>query len=298
MGIAVIIVSILVIHPHIYELTEVSELTVTVSFNDTVIVGIYQSNDTVLLITNHKTTGNTLNHLLTVPESDLIYRSSISEYSEYGQHTTTNKFLVHILEHEYLLAGSVVTNDICIGNASVSGSLNAKLHVYNRENTYGYPISVGGPGHINCVNISYIVVTPSYYSIVLSVPLNGTWYNYSSVVYKRFIRYLDYVRNYSSFSVFNETGCSISLASVVLKNLPVAVIAYAEFPVYGENYLDVCVETSTSLHHKVLLFWLFISVGIAVLIISFVALVYLLCRRSSSKRRAGVMYERIPDIVN
>ena len=229
---------------------------IVVAENDTVIVGKYSSNNKAINISELILHGDAEHQciVLAVSSSSLMYRYK-TEYKTFNQTTIVNNQPVLNEMYVYLLAGSQVENEVCLGN--VSGSPNATLYGYNNENefnkyarssiigipTFQQSLVVGGPGYIICVNVTFVIPNSNYYFFMLKLPKQGTTYRYKTTAKEKYLNYEDYFTSNTTCTVSNGHNCTLQLSTTSESTVLVYTV-----PNYGLsskiNHLDIAVSFS------------------------------------------------------
>ena len=289
-----------------------SKLTqIVVAENDTVIIGKYSSNNKAITISELILHGDAEHrcNVFAVSSSLLIYRYK-TEYKMFNQTTIVDNQPILNEIYVYLLAGSQVQNEICLGN--VSGSPNAMLYGYNNENdfnnyasysvvgmpTFQQSLVVGGPGHIVCVNVTFVIQDSDYYFFMLKLPKQGTTYRYKTKAKEKYLNYKDYLTNNTICTVSNGHDCTLQLSTTSESTVLVYTV-----PNYGFGSKINHLEVKVSLSKFNTTLTLVCSLGSCVFVIFIIILLlamYIFCRRYNKSKRVwkGSTYDSIPTVIN
>ena len=285
---------------------------IVVAENDTVIVGKYSSNNKPIKISELILRGDAEHrcNVLAVSSSLLMYRYK-TEYKMFNQTTIVDNQPVLNEMYVYLLAGSQVQNEICLGN--VSGSPNATLYGYNNENefnnyasysvvgipTFQQSLVVGGPERIICVNVTFVIQNSNYYFFMLKLPKQGTTYRYKTTAKEKYLNYKDYLTNSTLCTVSNGHKCTLQLSTTSESTVLVYTI-----PNYGFgskiNHLDITVSFSKFNTTLTLVCSLGSCVFVIVFIIILFVAMFIFCRRYNKSKRVwrGSTYDSISTVIN
>ena len=290
---------------------------IVVAENDTIIIGKYSSSSKAIKISELILHGDAEHrcNVFAVSSSLLIYRYK-TEYKMFNQTTIVDNQPILNEIYVYLLAGSQVLNEICLGN--VSGSPNATLYGYNNENdfknyasssivgipTFQQPLVVGGPGHIICVNVTFVIQNSDYYFFMLKLPKEGTTFRYKTTAKEKYLNYEDYFTNNTICTVSNGHNCTIQLSTTSESTSTVLVYT---LPSYGFgskiNHLDITVSSS-KLNATFILFCSLVlgssCVFVVVFVIIFLVAMYIFCRWYNKSKRVwkGFTYEKVSTVIN
>lgn len=310
-------VALVLFLPQLYSSSHNNQKRVVVAENDTVIIGMYPSSETMLSINEVVLNGDDYHncYVLVVPVSTLNYHwQTITD--SYNTTTIVDRLPIVNYMYVYLLSGSTVTMDICLGN--VSNSPIATLYGFDNETAfveyneylsannpvYTIALNVGSSGNLICTNTTFTAQSSKYYFFILLAPLKGTTYSVKTVVSQKYINYREYISNYSLCVVASGHNCSVSLSiNNQVVNNDVVVLAYTK-PNYSLsskiNHLDITMQgEQNTVHMSVLVCWFMIGLGASLFILCGVFILVMLYLYIQRKRMARVKkYIRISTNVN
>lgn len=287
-------------------------MRIVVAENDTVVAATYPSSSTMALSVkeivlqgddNHKC------HLSVVPNNTLKYHwNTLTD--KYNGTTIVDGLPVVNYMYVYLLSGSTVRMELCLGN--VSNSPPATLYGFDNESQYieynqymmasnpalHVPLTVGGLGNIPCSNVTLTAQTSNYYFFILLAPLKNTVYSVKTVVNSKYVIYREYSFNYSYCVVAKGHNCSLSLAiNSEVMDTDVSVLVYTE-PKYSLgskiNHLDLSIETISGLtdnKNTHYIFWCMIGMSCFLCLLGFSVVLYLWCMYLLKGRKTSLLKE-------